>query len=53
MALKSRPALLQHMKDILRLSKEFPELYEGCFIQKPIQIGDLVNKINEELKPKA
>jgi two-component system, OmpR family, response regulator ChvI len=35
------------------LSKEFPELYEGCFIQKPIQIGDLVNKINEELKPKA
>lgn len=31
----------------------FPELYEGCFIQKPIQIEDLVNKINEELNPKA
>ena len=35
------------------LKKGFPELYEGCFIQKPIQIEDLVNKINEELKPKA
>ena len=35
------------------LRKGFPELYEGCFIQKPIQIEDLVNKINEELKPKA
>jgi CheY-like chemotaxis protein len=35
------------------LRKGFPELYEGCFIQKPIQIEDLVNKINDELKPKA
>ena len=35
------------------LTKGFPELYEGCFIQKPIRIEDLVNKINEELKPKA
>jgi two-component system, OmpR family, response regulator ChvI len=35
------------------LRKGFPELYEGCFIQKPIQIEDLVYKINEELKPKA
>jgi two-component system, OmpR family, response regulator ChvI len=35
------------------LRKGFPELYEGSFIQKPIQIEDLVYKINEELKPKA
>ena len=35
------------------LTKGFPELYEGCFIQKPIQIQDLVNKINQELKPKS
>ena len=35
------------------LTKGFPELYEGCFIQKPILIEDLVNKINEELKPKV
>ena len=35
------------------LTKGFPELYEGCFIQKPIQIEDLVNKINEELKQKS
>ena len=34
------------------LRKEFPELYEGCFIRKPIQIEDLVNKINDELKQK-
>ncbi|HJU58824.1 MAG TPA: response regulator [Nitrososphaeraceae archaeon] len=32
------------------LRKEFPELYGGCFIRKPIKIEDLVNKINEELK---
>jgi two-component system response regulator ChvI len=31
----------------------FPELYEGCFIQKPIKIEDLVNKLNQELKPKV
>ena len=31
----------------------FPELYEGCFIQKPIKIEDLVNKLNRELKPKV
>jgi two-component system, OmpR family, response regulator ChvI len=31
------------------LRKEFPELYDGCFIRKPIKIDDLVNKINEEL----
>jgi CheY-like chemotaxis protein len=35
------------------LRKGFPELYEGCFIQKPIQIEDLVNKIKEELNPKV
>ena len=35
------------------LRKEFPELYEGCFIRKPIQIEDLVNKINDELKQKS
>ena len=35
------------------LKNEFPELYEGCFIRKPIQIQDLVNKINDELKQKS
>ena len=35
------------------LRKEFPELYEGCFIRKPILIEDLVNKINDELKQKS
>ena len=35
------------------LTEGFPELYEGCFIQKPIQIEDLVNKINEELNKKS
>jgi two-component system catabolic regulation response regulator CreB/two-component system response regulator ChvI len=34
------------------LRKEFPELYDGCFIRKPIKIEDLVNKINEELSQK-
>ena len=34
------------------LRKEFPELYDGCFIRKPIKIDDLVNKINEELSQK-
>jgi DNA-binding response OmpR family regulator len=34
------------------LRKEFPELYEGCFIRKPIKIDDLVNKINKELSQK-
>jgi two-component system, OmpR family, response regulator ChvI len=32
------------------LKNEFPELYGGCFIKKPIKVEDLVNKINEELK---
>jgi two-component system, OmpR family, response regulator ChvI len=32
------------------LKEEFPELYRGCFIRKPIKIEDLVNKIYEELK---
>ncbi len=32
------------------LRKEFPELYGGCFIRKPIKTEDLINKINEELK---
>ena len=32
------------------LRKEFPELYGGCFIKKPVKTDDLVNKINEELK---
>ena len=32
------------------LKKEFPELYGGCFIRKPIKIEDLVTRINEELK---
>ena len=31
------------------LKKEFPELYGGCFIRKPIKIEDLVTRINEEL----
>ena len=32
------------------LRKEFPELYGGCFIRKPIETEDLIDKINEELK---
>jgi two-component system, OmpR family, response regulator ChvI len=32
------------------LKNEFPELYGGCFIRKPIKIEDLVSKIKEELK---
>jgi two-component system catabolic regulation response regulator CreB/two-component system response regulator ChvI len=32
------------------LRREFPELYGGCFIRKPIKTEDLVNKIKEELK---
>jgi len=32
------------------LRKEFPELYGGCFIHKPIKTEDLINKLNEELK---
>ncbi len=32
------------------LKTEFPELYGGCFIRKPIKIEDLVTKLNEELK---
>ena len=32
------------------LRKEFPELYGGCFIRKPIKTEDLVIKIKEELK---
>jgi CheY-like chemotaxis protein len=32
------------------LKTEFPELYGGCFICKPIKIEDLVTKLNEELK---
>ena len=35
------------------LRKEFPELYDGCFIRKPIKIEDLVNRINKELKQKS
>jgi DNA-binding response OmpR family regulator len=31
------------------LRKEFPELYGGCFIRKPIKIEDLVDRINKEL----
>lgn len=34
------------------LRKEFPELYGGCFIRKPIRIEDLVDRINEELTKK-
>ncbi len=34
------------------LRKEFPELYDGCFIRKPIKLDDLVNKIKEELSQK-
>ena len=34
------------------LRKEFPELYGGCFIRKPITTEDLINKIKEELKQK-
>jgi len=32
------------------LKKEFPELYSGCFINKPIQTEALLHKIKEELK---
>jgi hypothetical protein len=32
------------------LKQEFPELYGGCFIRKPIKIEDLVTRINQELK---
>ncbi len=32
------------------LKQEFPELYGGCFIRKPIKIEDLVIKLKEELK---
>jgi two-component system, OmpR family, response regulator ChvI len=32
------------------LKNEFPELYGGCFIKKPVKTEDLLNKINEELK---
>jgi DNA-binding response OmpR family regulator len=35
------------------LKNEFPELYGGCFIRKPIKIEDLVRKINEELNQKS
>ena len=35
------------------LRKEFPELYGGCFIRKPIKIEDLVSRINEELSQKS
>ena len=35
------------------LRKEFPELYDGCFIRKPIKIEDLVNRIDKELKQKS
>ena len=35
------------------LRKEFPELYDGCFIRKPIKIDDLVKKLNEELSHKS
>ena len=35
------------------LRKEFPELYDGCFIRKPIKIEDLVNRINKELSKKS
>ncbi len=32
------------------LKKEFPGLNVGCFISKPIEIKDLVNRIREELE---
>jgi two-component system catabolic regulation response regulator CreB/two-component system response regulator ChvI len=32
------------------LKKEFPGLNVGCFINKPIEIKDLVNRIREELE---
>ena len=32
------------------LKNEFPELYNGCFINKPVKAEDLLNKIKEELK---
>lgn len=31
------------------LKNEFPELYSGCFINKPVKAEDLLNKIKEEL----
>jgi DNA-binding response OmpR family regulator len=32
------------------LKKEFPGLDVGCFIQKPVEAKDLVNRINKELQ---
>ncbi|HET8794426.1 MAG TPA: response regulator [Nitrososphaeraceae archaeon] len=32
------------------LKSEFPELYSGCFIKKPINTEDLLKKIKEELE---
>ena len=32
------------------LKKDFPGLNVGCFIRKPIEIDDLIKKINEELQ---
>jgi CheY-like chemotaxis protein len=32
------------------LKKEFPNLNVGCFIKKPIEIPDLVNRIRQELE---
>lgn len=32
------------------LKKEFPSLNGGCFIPKPFELEDLVNRINQELQ---
>ena len=33
-----------------KIREEFPSLEVGCFIKKPIEIKDLVRRINAELK---
>ena len=33
-----------------QLKKDFPELNVGCFIKKPVEIDNLVEKIREELQ---
>jgi two-component system, OmpR family, response regulator ChvI len=62
--LRKKAAVLDNKKDIKTcfitayevyyeiLKKDFPGLNVGCFISKPIEIKDLVNRIREELEVK-
>ncbi len=34
------------------LNKEFPQLDVGCFIKKPIEVGDLIERVEMEIKSK-